>query len=736
VKLNNWSIILLIDNQISIDMERNLSRDISLGIVLGINLLIISLSLASIAFSGEAKIFIAYGIYSCLIASFIIIVINVLRSQFAFLLSASSINYAIIISGVISSIIASNQLANTGATLATIIALIVLTTIWLSFCFAMLSWYKLGNIARFFPYSVNRGYVGGIALVVILAIFKDNLNTDWMLTIFQAPEILNNLPFLLIIAYGLFTFVLSRIFNSYIVVVSIFFITFIAFYVIAYLLGSNYELLKNSGYFLTLPHDLSQTLGLSLSSFKEVHWSLLLNYIPQYLALTVIILLSFMLRLSSIQLLVEEQVDLNKEIKIFSFANLLSGLAGGFTNDIYIGNSAINHKYGGTRIVGAISAVILFVALLNIKLVEFIPLFTIYGMLFYICLDLCYINLFKTFFTSTKAEFISAFLIAIIMASFSILNGVIFGILVALIFFFVRYQKVETIKQITDATRTFSYVERNEIEKELLDKIGIQVLIIKLQAYLFFGNNASTFAQIKQSIKKYEQAPLKYVIIDFAAVDGIESMIFYDFEKLIKYLLSINVTLCCCEAPSKFEHHFEQMIEKDKLQKKLIMFPKFNHALEYCENKLLNQLDMIKNMSSTQRLISQFDDKSLYKYLVDNAKQIELKRNEVLIHEDDEPNGLYIIKSGEFMVIKHLGEANAYIIKKILSGAVIGELGHFLNLARTASVVAKTDAIVLHVSIEKLKTMQKEEPQLSIQLQTFIIKYLSKRLIHYIEQND
>ncbi|MCX5806461.1 MAG: cyclic nucleotide-binding domain-containing protein [Proteobacteria bacterium] len=88
---------------------------------------------------------------------------------------------------------------------------------------------------------------------------------------------------------------------------------------------------------------------------------------------------------------------------------------------------------------------------------------------------------------------------------------------------------------------------------------------------------------------------------------------------------------------------------------------------------------------------------------------------EIIIKEGDEPDGFYILQSGELDILK-----KEEIIANITEENIIfGELGNILREPRTCTVRAKTSSYVMHVPKE---------------MDDIIIKYpeIAKKLIHIL----
>ncbi|TIU28514.1 MAG: cyclic nucleotide-binding domain-containing protein, partial [Mesorhizobium sp.] len=72
-----------------------------------------------------------------------------------------------------------------------------------------------------------------------------------------------------------------------------------------------------------------------------------------------------------------------------------------------------------------------------------------------------------------------------------------------------------------------------------------------------------------------------------------------------------------------------------------------------------------------------------------------LRRGEVLVREGDPSDRFFVVLSGRFTV--HKGDPIGSVAE-IAQGELVGEIGFFAGLPRTATVLAARDSIVLEIS--------------------------------------
>ncbi len=96
-----------------------------------------------------------------------------------------------------------------------------------------------------------------------------------------------------------------------------------------------------------------------------------------------------------------------------------------------------------------------------------------------------------------------------------------------------------------------------------------------------------------------------------------------------------------------------------------------------------------------------------------------LRRGDVLVREAEPADSFFIVLSGRFTV--HRGNSND-LVAEIAQGELVGEIGFFAGLPRTATVVAARDSIVLEVSRSTFDKAAEALPGLREAVTTFLAR--------------
>ena len=97
-----------------------------------------------------------------------------------------------------------------------------------------------------------------------------------------------------------------------------------------------------------------------------------------------------------------------------------------------------------------------------------------------------------------------------------------------------------------------------------------------------------------------------------------------------------------------------------------------------------------------------------------------LRRGEVLVREGDPSDRFFVVLSGRFTV--HKGDPIGSVAE-IAQGELVGEIGFFAGLPRTATVLAARDSIVLEISRNHFEKAAEALPN----LREAVTKFLARR---------
>ncbi len=135
------------------------------------------------------------------------------------------------------------------------------------------------------------------------------------------------------------------------------------------------------------------------------------------------------------------------------------------------------------------------------------------ALIFVLGIDLAKEALYDTVGRVNGWEYLTIWVIVIVMTYWDFVIGILAGIIIACCFFVVQTSRRKTVRAIFDGSVARSTVRRHMIQRHFLDEVGTQTQIIKLQGFLFFGTINSVEDLIRRAldIAAWNQNPIRFL---------------------------------------------------------------------------------------------------------------------------------------------------------------------------------------------------------------------------------
>lgn len=291
----------------------------------------------------------------------------------------------------------------------------------------------------------------------------------------------------------------------------------------------------------------------------------------------------------------EDNADLDKELKLHGYSNILSGCFGSIQNYLVYANTLFFIRSGGDRrLAGYLLAAATFgVMMIGPSLIAFIPVMMVGTLIF----DLGFELLLEAIWLPRKklkiAEYLTVIVIVLVMGMYDFVVGIGVGILMAFISLIIQTSQVSAIRGIYDGGIVSSTVRRNPSQHHYINQVGKQIYIMKLTGYLFFGTIVSVEEKIRGLLDDgaFSQKPIKFLILDLWHVTGLDYSAGEAFNTISRLLdkKSVTLVLSGVDAESQLGRTLRAVgLGNDEIE--VMMLPNLNSALESCENELLRTL--------------------------------------------------------------------------------------------------------------------------------------------------
>lgn len=707
------------------------------GLITGVITIITSVSLAALIFAGELADHLAHGISMALISAVLVGLVFSVAGSCA--VAGPQDRTAPLIAIMAAAIVAG---APAGATseqiFLSVVTGIVAATLITGTVLLALGLGRAGGLMRFIPYSVLGGFFAGTGWLLLLGGLRVmtglELNSPGaMIELTEAALLAHWLPGL---GIALAMFVAAR-FVSYAIALPLLLLAATGLF-FAVMLGDGQTLasLTDAGWLLGAveQHDANRSVPSLLQLLRQGDWSIVPGQWGSIASIFVMTAVSILLSVSALEMVSGQDADVNRELRIAGLANLAAGMGTGMIGFHSLSISSLALKLGvKMRIAGIIAALTCAAGLLfGAELIAHLPRIVLGGLLVFLGLSFLAQWLIGAWGKLPHGEYLVVPLILVIIASVGFIEGLLAGLLAALVLFVLNYSRTPMIRYALSGRQMNSTVERNLDDEHFLREHGEQLCAMKLRGYLFFGTATQLWSRVRHRAVESAKDPLRFVLLDFGQVNGIDSSATYAFHRM--RLLARQqgfVLLLTGLAPSlQRQLQLAGLTEDDGLVR---TFVDMDHGLEWYENQVLQGAGQGRTRVSQtilQRLSGQFDDAATVAEFLGYLEQLTFTEGYQLIGQGDPGGDLYFLEQGEVSVQLSRPQGDTVRIRRTGAGTVIGELGFYLGTPRSATVIAERPGKAYRLSAAGLAKMEKERPEFAAVLHRFIADLLAERLLN------
>jgi SulP family sulfate permease len=577
----------------------------------------------------------------------------------------------------------------------TVVLTIALATMLTGAVFLIVGGLRLGNLVRFTPYPVVAGFLAG---------------TGWLL-VEGSLDVMTSAHWIPGVAFGLALVAVARRLRSPIVLPVGVLAGLLAFYVAAAVAGATIDDLEREGWLLGPFPEGSLWGTWTVDALGVADWDAVLAQAPAAAALTAIALVAILLNISGIEVLIRRDADLNRELRAAGVANVIAGAAGGMVGFHTIAQTSVAHRLRAqSRLVPWVAAIVPLATLTaGTAVIGLLPRPVLGALLMFVGATFLLEWLVDNRSRVPAREYAVIGVIVVTMAVVGPLEGIGVGLLLALVSFVVAYSRIEVVRHAMDGTSYHSAVERPESERESLRRRGHEREYWQLQGFVFFGT-ADALAQRAAARAADESRPLRFLVIDFARVTGIDSSAALSIAGMQRLAADRDFVLALASLGPDTQKRLAAAGVDARV------FADLDRAAEWCEEQTLGAS------------AAEVHDVPLDRRLMGYVDRVDLEPGDVLVHEGDATDDIYFVESGT-LTASVLSDAGATVrIRTMGPGAVIGEVALYTRRPRSASVVAESPCTLHRLSRSSLEAMVRDDPDMAARLQSWFAERMADRL--------
>lgn len=612
----------------------------------------------------------------------------------------------------------------------TALAVLGTSTLATGLVFLCVGGFRLGRIMRVLPYPVAAGFLASSGWLLFYASVLVSTGADNAAQVFERASDAGVLTSLLLaIGLALVLLVTLHIRPGVNAVLVVLLVAIVSFYAVCAAMGISQDVARDMGFLPSLP-EAGKGVTLSLASFGLIDWLQVLVVAPTLMIVVIVNLVGMLLNTGGGELATQSEVDINKELQSTGAANLLIGLMGGIASYITAGSTAVATRLGAApRYVGiGFSITVLIGFFLAREIVLSVPTFVAAGLLSFIGISMLVDWCWDTKKRMTNLDWLTIIGILLITITIGILQAVLAGLVFALVAFAISYARIPVIRKNVASGSRSSSVDRRVQDGEVLRENASRIQLYELQGYLFFGSVEDLIDAIRDRVQSSQSS--NYVILDFSNVSGVDSATCAALEKLVVRTRPYHVSLHMSGVSEKSHNIMQSWGMELNDANGFRLWDDTDAAIEFCENTLL--LDVATetghSWDPSHAVESDWGGVS-FAPLREQMERITLEKGEALISVGDSSQDIFFLETGRLGVFIAAEGDQKKRVRSMVDGAIIGELAFYLNLPRTADIIAELDSVVLKLSVTQIAKIAETDPSLHAALQTLLGKTLAEKVL-------
>lgn len=703
------------------------------GALIGVLSVIETISIAALLFTGPLAPYISVGVGLTFVTTIVTMFVVALTSSLPGVVTLAEDSSAIVLAIMVGAIAAQIPAADP-ALLPTVMMALAIATGLVGIIYSILGIFELGDLIRYIPYPVVGGFLAGTGYLLAQGAF--NVMTDRFFSLAELPTLMA--PLMLArwlpgLGIGVVLMVLLRRYNKVFITPSVVMGSTLAFYLGLLLTQTPIETARSYGFlFETFPEGtLWQPLHWTL--ITQVKWSLIGAQAGTIAIMVLLAVISLLLNVSGIELAAQKDIDLNQELRSTGIANLLASLGGGVVGFHHLGFSTLSCAKMGSqsRLVGLLTASVCLAALFFGKpLIALLPKPVLGGAALFLGLSFLVEWVYDAWFKLSKVDYGLVILVLGVIASVGFLEGVGVGVLVSVAMFAVSYSRVNVTRHILSGATLQSNTARSFPQIQLLKREGEQIYILELQGFLFFGTARALVNTVQERLHDENSRPLRYVVLNFQWVTGLDSSAVIGFVKLKQQLQSRQIKLVFTDLKPPVETQLRRgdCLTSDDVSIKV--FPDCDRGLEWCENAILKAAPLRRRRSLP--LVLQLDDlfpnPGHASEFVSYLEKLDVTAQTTLFQPQQMADAIYLIEVGQVTVYLPPTQRQTYRLYTVGPGYWVGELSFFRQTSHQTSAVVDVPSSIYRLSTASFQKMQQARPEVATTFQLAVIAALSDRL--------
>ena len=709
---------------------RAVIKDVLGGSAASVLTLTFGLSYSLLIFTGPLAPYLSYGVAATFISSAVLAGVIAAGSSLPFAVAGPDSSTAAMTGILASSVVERMVAADPSAPLlAPVLLTLALATVATGIVLCVFGMTRIGRAIRYVPYPVVGGFLGATGCLILLGAVRVITGQRLQFaTLSQFEDFLTLSKLAAACVMALILYLTWHRSRSSFGLPAILVGGVIAAHLLFWLTGVSLAEAQAAGWTFQSPPHADFMLPWSVDGLVNYPWHTLPELSGNLIAVIFVTASCTLFNTTGIEVAVQREANLERELNVTGIANMLSGALGGYTGCISISRTVLNFNSGGTSPLSGltVAAISLLMLLFAPTLLGYMPKFVLGGLLIYLAADQLHKWIVQSRRRLSFTEYLSLLAIIVIIVQWGFIAGILIGVVIGCATFALSASRIDSIKYSFDGSEYRSSLDRSREDQAVLSTHGGKIQGLNLQSYLFFGSANRLYQHVKALLERHPEC--RFLVFDFKLVTGIDSSAAYSFAQIKRTAQDRGIKLVLVHLPSAAE---KALRSSEFISADVSIVPELDHALEWCENEIIvlhqgrDQEEASLRDWFTQILGTEEDAAELIR----RCERLEVAAGEIIVSAGAPADSMHFILDGRVGIMIPAGEGGGTTrVRSLGRCTTIGEMGLVSHTPRSATIQAEVASILYVLSAQQFEALKLENPMLGQKLLTYFVSVIAERL--------
>ncbi|PWJ10493.1 sulfate permease, SulP family [Jannaschia seohaensis] len=694
-------------------MVSGLLAVVAVGVVIGAQIVMLSLATGAVLFAGPLSEGAALGTAATLaggmIATLVIGLMGAVPSAVAEVQEHGLAALATTLAAAVA------PLALIDARISTAFAIIAATTLLTAALLFAIERLRLGAIVRYFPYPVLAGFLAGSGWLLTTAALGTVLGTSSDLSAWRAladPGALARIAPMLALALGML--IAARLSTQPLVPLGV---------LVAALLA--YAGARSAGIVeATAAAAPAQAATFALPVPGTVAWDRVLAALPSIAAVAALSVAGALLNIGALATAVRARIDTNRELRITGLANVGMATVGAGPGFVSLGLTLTAHGLRvRSRLVCLVAAAVTGAALLLAgPIVAWVPPFVTGGLIAFLGLGFLLDWGWATRRQMPLGDWAIVLAVLAVTAVAGFLPAIGLGLGLAVALFVVDTMRGSVIRFDHPLSEMPSPRERGVAERTLLDVEGRGTQILALEGNLFFATGEAALRRLHEILR----GGARGLVLDLSRVHLIDVTVATSLAEFAAAARDAGLDLSLVAGPE----NVERALERSGLPVDWpVRMPNLDRALEAAEESVLRGVVDEKASIDPYAILRKAvrGDDALMAAVLSEFTRIELAEGALVYAAGDPSDCIFLLVDGRVWIDDPTRVG--FPLRPMRAGTVVGDVALLLGEPRAADLRALTPTTLLRLDAEVLARWERDAPDHALAVHRLIELTLIEKLL-------